>query len=126
MCGNGVIDEGEECDDGNTIDGDGCSSSCTIEKEVINSGLVDLTWPPEVNLFFDSFNLSTTQSYTGNFVKFPGSIETRCLLIIDHIFPANPEDYNKSFVRLGTPNNEKSFVTNGDNYEVWDSSSCEP
>jgi len=33
LCGNSVIDTGvgEECDDGNVIDGDGCSSSCIIE-----------------------------------------------------------------------------------------------
>ncbi len=30
-CGNSVIDSGEECDDGDTNNGDGCSSSCSIE-----------------------------------------------------------------------------------------------
>lgn len=29
-CGNGTVDPGEECDDGNAIDGDGCTNSCTI------------------------------------------------------------------------------------------------
>jgi cysteine-rich repeat protein len=29
-CGDGVQDIGEECDDGNAIDGDGCTSSCSI------------------------------------------------------------------------------------------------
>jgi cysteine-rich repeat protein len=28
ICGNGVIDRGENCDDGNREDGDGCSSDC--------------------------------------------------------------------------------------------------
>jgi cysteine-rich repeat protein len=28
-CGDGVLDTGEACDDGNTLDGDGCSSVCT-------------------------------------------------------------------------------------------------
>ena len=31
-CGNGVIDNNEICDDGNLIDGDGCSSRCLDEK----------------------------------------------------------------------------------------------
>ena len=31
-CGNGAIDTGETCDDGNTTNGDGCSSKCKIEK----------------------------------------------------------------------------------------------
>ena len=31
LCGNGVMDPNEECDDSNTDSGDGCSSTCTIE-----------------------------------------------------------------------------------------------
>ncbi len=31
ICGDGSIDSGEQCDDGNTADGDGCSASCTDE-----------------------------------------------------------------------------------------------
>jgi len=31
VCGNGVIEAGEQCDDGNAADGDGCSSACQIE-----------------------------------------------------------------------------------------------
>lgn len=30
-CGNGAVDPGETCDDGNLIDGDGCSATCMIE-----------------------------------------------------------------------------------------------
>lgn len=41
-CGNGIFDGvsvpkgvavAEQCDDGNTVDGDGCSSTCTIEAK---------------------------------------------------------------------------------------------
>ena len=31
-CGDGTLDPGEECDDGNTTDGDGCDSECVLEK----------------------------------------------------------------------------------------------
>lgn len=31
-CGNGVIETGEDCDDGNNIPGDGCSATCTVES----------------------------------------------------------------------------------------------
>jgi cysteine-rich repeat protein len=31
-CGNGVLECGEECDDGNTANGDGCSATCTKEE----------------------------------------------------------------------------------------------
>ena len=32
-CGNGVVDSGEECDDGGKANGDGCSASCTVERD---------------------------------------------------------------------------------------------
>ena len=31
LCGNNVVDTGEECDDGNTTGGDGCGDTCLIE-----------------------------------------------------------------------------------------------
>ena len=31
-CGNGVIDAGEQCDDGNVLGGDCCSASCQYEN----------------------------------------------------------------------------------------------
>ncbi len=31
VCGNGVIESGEECDDANTTAGDGCDASCKVE-----------------------------------------------------------------------------------------------
>ena len=30
-CGNGILDAGEMCDDGNWVDGDGCSKGCILE-----------------------------------------------------------------------------------------------
>ena len=32
VCGNGIQETGEQCDDGNTISGDGCHSDCTVES----------------------------------------------------------------------------------------------
>ncbi|MGO9291479.1 MAG: DUF4215 domain-containing protein [Polyangia bacterium] len=31
LCGNGVLDPGERCDDGNRVNGDGCNAFCQIE-----------------------------------------------------------------------------------------------
>lgn len=49
-CGNSVIDSGEQCDDGNRNDADGCSSTCSIENSPpdCSGGYaeVDSLWPP--------------------------------------------------------------------------------
>jgi len=34
VCGNGILEEGEQCDDGNTINGDGCTEFCDLEPSV--------------------------------------------------------------------------------------------
>jgi cysteine-rich repeat protein len=38
VCGDGVIEVPEECDDHNTDDGDGCSSTCTVEDGWVCEG----------------------------------------------------------------------------------------
>lgn len=39
-CGNGVVDQGEACDDGNTVSGDGCSADC-LSNERCDNAIVD-------------------------------------------------------------------------------------
>ncbi len=43
-CGNGRVERGEECDDGNTVSGDGCSATCQDEEAEHPSLTVD--WVP--------------------------------------------------------------------------------
>jgi len=38
ICGDGMILGAEECDDNNTLDGDGCSASCTVEPRWVCTG----------------------------------------------------------------------------------------
>jgi cysteine-rich repeat protein len=40
FCGNGTLDDQEECDDGNLINGDGCSDICNIET-LCGNGIID-------------------------------------------------------------------------------------
>lgn len=35
MCGNGIVEGGEQCDDGDLDDGDGCSANCTVEDGAV-------------------------------------------------------------------------------------------
>src|SRR5262249_28803234 len=52
-CGDGVLNPGEECDDGNVVGGDGCSERCRVEHETDcgncrdddADGLVDMADP---------------------------------------------------------------------------------
>ena len=45
-CGNSLLNTNEECDDGNTVSGDGCSSSCRVELSATNKWECDLIGAP--------------------------------------------------------------------------------
>jgi cysteine-rich repeat protein len=42
-CGDGVLDPGEECDDGNNVSGDGCTASCKKEA-VVDGHVIAASW----------------------------------------------------------------------------------
>lgn len=42
-CGDGILQTGEQCDDNNTTDGDGCSSTCALFTCAAGETLVDLS-----------------------------------------------------------------------------------
>ena len=44
FCGNGVLDPGEECDDGPPSPGDGCATACVVEDFVDLFGAADGGW----------------------------------------------------------------------------------
>jgi cysteine-rich repeat protein len=50
MCGDGIIDAAEACDDGNIIEGDGCSALCQIENCIDTGTGVDVSYP---NSYYD-------------------------------------------------------------------------
>lgn len=90
-----------------------CSDGTCSEITPINSGTVEDLWPGDSGMYFGSSSLSTETSYVGYYAKFPGSVETSCLLIVLHRFPT--EGYDKSHVGF-------SFSTAlqiGDNYEIY-------
>lgn len=57
-CGDGVLDDGEECDDGNTVGGDGCSATCTTEQRL--EGCTPGYWKQSQH--FDSWAFYTPQT----------------------------------------------------------------
>jgi len=58
LCGNGLINGGETCDDGNVAEGDGCSGSCAVEPGFVCTGEPSVCGcggvSPGVPLFTDS------------------------------------------------------------------------
>jgi uncharacterized repeat protein (TIGR03806 family) len=49
LCGDGLLTPPEACDDGNTADGDGCTSDCVVEvcgDGVVNNGAFETCEPP--------------------------------------------------------------------------------
>lgn len=46
VCGNNVLETGEQCDDGNLEDGDGCSKACIVVQEPIYHGALRIEQRP--------------------------------------------------------------------------------
>jgi cysteine-rich repeat protein len=61
VCGDGKVN-GEQCDDGNTLDGDGCSANCTVENyyECVNGTMTTPSFciysPTNIELTLRSIN----------------------------------------------------------------------
>ncbi|TMA79127.1 MAG: hypothetical protein E6J72_12265 [Deltaproteobacteria bacterium] len=49
-CGDGIVEPGEECDDGNTVAGDGCSPDCLFELLIPGSGSFSVNCVAEIGL----------------------------------------------------------------------------
>lgn len=41
ICANGVVESGEQCDDGNLINGDGCNDVCMFENSNCSNGIIN-------------------------------------------------------------------------------------
>lgn len=69
ICGNGELNEGEQCDDGNDIDNDGCSSTCENEQAtLIVRKIVD-----EGAASPDAFTMEIRDNQDNILETFPGS-----------------------------------------------------
>lgn len=80
LCGNGIIETGEGCDDSNTVDGDGCYSNCQLEPNwectgapstctyfyVCGNGFLQFSTDPLLNEVCDDQNLNPGDGCTDN------------------------------------------------------------
>ena len=79
VCGNGILETGEECDDNNTIDGDGCSSQCLIDTPVCGNGILETGEECDDNNTIDGDGCSSQcmieQNITVYFAPYIGDID---------------------------------------------------
>ncbi len=62
-CGNAERENAEECDDGNTRDGDGCSSNCTVEATEVESNRGPHRANPYVSPFYGAISSERDRDY---------------------------------------------------------------
>ncbi len=137
-CGNGIIESMETCDDGNSINLEGCSSNCLIESGWLCSGqpsscslipqtafsveneLVKMVFDLDVN---DSFGLirviDLNENYQHSFSSIPVSWE---LEFIQNIVPhtivrtdSNHTEFVKSYSFSVLPDGTKELILRWDN-----------
>ncbi|MGB5522898.1 MAG: DUF4215 domain-containing protein [Polyangiales bacterium] len=68
LCGDGFRTPPEECEDSNSADGDGCTSSCTVEfcgDGIVNDNGVEACEPPGTTLCTDTCTLRVPQCGDG-------------------------------------------------------------
>lgn len=80
VCGNNALETGEECDDGNTSSGDGCSATCMAEAaaDLIETAVSN---PPSTANVTSSFSVTDTVENIS--VTTAGSSTTRYYLSLD-------------------------------------------
>ncbi len=93
-CGNGVIDGDEECDDGNTVDNDGCSNACTLPvcgdgtiqaSEQCDDGNTENGDGCSATCQLEQLRVFvTSKSYTGNLGGLAGADE-ECQVLADNV-----------------------------------------
>ena len=69
ICGNDVVEPPEQCDDGNTDDGDGCSSICTVEPVPSCTGA---DFDPDAVL------AGHTSVFSWNTLNINGNVDLKC------------------------------------------------
>ncbi|CAD8062677.1 unnamed protein product [Paramecium primaurelia] len=85
-CGDAIIVEGELCDDGNNLDGDGCDSKCQVEKYYTCKQSTCTKIPqPQVEATYT--NSTTSDSMFLNFPIDQGDPCTKINITIDQFLP---------------------------------------
>ncbi len=95
------------------------NGNCTQEYAALN-GTVSSSWPPGINVYFDSADLPRTKgsiNYAGYTVIFPGSNQTSCLTVKSYYYP--PSTSYDAYIEL---NQSLNNITTGDKFQIWQTS----
>ncbi|MCF7835342.1 DUF4215 domain-containing protein [Candidatus Gracilibacteria bacterium] len=109
-CGNGILNTGEQCDDGNTTAGDGCSSACTLETPTCNGLTVSNNsgYAPLSVIYSGTKNSRT--NYTLNFGD--GSSTGTFTLPLTHIY-SNTGTYTYSLTGVHPSSGSLTCIQTG-------------
>ncbi|CAD8129010.1 unnamed protein product [Paramecium sonneborni] len=92
-CGDNIIQGGEQCDDGNNIDMDGCNSKCQVEKDFIcKSGVCYQS--PKKKIDFSYKNSTTTSDIYLLFEELELEVVCDKLIITIEEFQSNEFNYS--------------------------------
>lgn len=119
LCYDAACYEPQECVEGDVYGawcdpGEICEEGTCVMEYAKNFGKVDSSWPNE-HIYFESFDLPKISGAikVGDYIIFPGSLETRCLNVASYTLVSG----GNSYVQLsGAPTN----VSANDNYEIWE------
>lgn len=91
-CGNGVVETGEQCDDGSRADGDGCSRQCTVRKCLLLLRLLQ-----DILHVFSTLHLSARQCLQIQFSQRYCVCEHVCVQVcVRELVPRDTLDCRKS------------------------------
>ena len=77
VCGNGIIDSGEICDDGNTLDGDSCTANCKCkDTDPNNDPAVGGTTTTSSGVFYDQCEINDEKTVLEKSCSPDGSVIT--------------------------------------------------
>lgn len=78
FCGDGIINGNEQCDDGNTNNGDGCSSSCIFEGCILGTDSWQNTpFTPQTEEFIARFNVRPSANGLNSMIGLSKGSQTR-------------------------------------------------
>ena len=103
-CGDGILDPGEECDDGNNIDDDGCSNECTInecELIITKTDSDDPVEPGDILTYYITLENTGSADCTGGGVRVKDAYDPNTIYL-DSSYPVDFVDSEYIQWNLGT------------------------